>query len=99
VCTKCRENGLSFDFFRAIPQRWHEFLNHITGITGTEIWVSFVNIETKQTKQWIHTHSPSKVKKFKQLLTVFWDMKGVLMLEFMQQGATIMPEVYCEKIL
>jgi hypothetical protein len=29
---------------------------------------------------------------------VFWDRKGVLMVEFMQQGAKITPEVYCETI-
>jgi histone-lysine N-methyltransferase SETMAR len=27
--------------------------------------------------------------------TAFWDRKGVLMVEFMQQGTTIMSEVYC----
>jgi hypothetical protein len=27
---------------------------------------------------------------------VFWDRKGVLIVEFMQQGTTITPEVYCE---
>jgi hypothetical protein len=30
------------------------------------------------------------------MATVFWDRKGVLMVEFMQQGTTIMSEVYCE---
>jgi hypothetical protein len=43
-----------------------------------------VNVETKeQSKQWIHTHSPNKLKKFKETLparklmvTVFWDRKG-----------------------
>jgi hypothetical protein len=30
------------------------------------------------------------------MATVFWDMKVVLMLEFMQQGTTIMSEMYCE---
>jgi hypothetical protein len=49
-----------------------------------------VNVETKeQSKQRMHTHSPYKPKKFKQtsarklMTTVFWDGKGVLMLEFM----------------
>jgi hypothetical protein len=28
---------------------------------------------------------------------VFWDRKGVLMVEFMQRGTTIMSEVYCEQ--
>jgi hypothetical protein len=30
------------------------------------------------------------------LATVFWDRKGVLMVEFMQQGTTIMSEVHCK---
>jgi hypothetical protein len=32
------------------------------------------------------------------MTTVFWDRKGVLMVEFMQQGTTIMSEVYCETL-
>jgi hypothetical protein len=40
-----------------------ELLNHIIRVTGHETWVLFVNIETKeQSKQWIHTHSPDKLK-------------------------------------
>jgi hypothetical protein len=66
--------------------------------------VSLVNFETKeQSKQWMNTHSPNKLKKFKQTLsarklmaTVFCDRKGVLMVEVMQQGTTETSEVYCE---
>jgi hypothetical protein len=64
-----------------------------------------VNDETNgQSKQWMHTHSPSKPKKFKQMsarklmASVFWDRNGVLMVEFMQQKTTIMLEVYCETL-
>jgi hypothetical protein len=52
----------------------------------------------------MHTHSKNKVKKFKQMsarklmATVFWDRKGVLMVEFMQQGTTITSEVYPEML-
>jgi hypothetical protein len=48
-----------------------------------------------RSKQWMHRHSPKKLKKFKQtsarklVVTVFWDRKGVLMVEFMQIGATV----------
>jgi hypothetical protein len=64
-----------------------------------------VNSETKeQSKHCIHTHSPNKLKKFKQKLsarklmaTVLWDRKGVVMVEFMQQGTT-MSQVYCETL-
>jgi histone-lysine N-methyltransferase SETMAR len=34
----------------------------------------------------------------KLMATVFWDMKGVLMVEFMQQDTTIMSWMYCETL-
>jgi hypothetical protein len=52
------------------------------------------------------THSPEKLKKLtdvcclparKLMATVVWDRKGVLMVEFMQQGTT-MSEVYCKTL-
>jgi hypothetical protein len=51
-----------------------------------------VNVETKkQSKPRMHTHSPNKPKKLKQTLsvgklmaTVFWDRKGMLVVEFTQ---------------
>jgi hypothetical protein len=65
----------------------------------------FVNDETKeQSKQWMHTHSPNKLNKFKQtssrklMAAVFWGGKGVMMVEFMQQGTTVTSEVYCEML-
>jgi hypothetical protein len=32
------------------------------------------------------------------MASVFWNRKGVLMVEFMQQWTTIMSEVYCETL-
>jgi hypothetical protein len=54
----------------------------------------------------MHTHSPKKPKSLnkcclparKLMATVFWDRKGVLMVGFMQQRTTIMPEVYCKAL-
>jgi hypothetical protein len=52
----------------------------------------------------MHTHSPNKPKKFEQtsarklMATVFWDSKGMLMVEFVKQGTTITSEVYCETL-
>jgi hypothetical protein len=53
----------------------------------------------------MHKHSPNKPKKFKQTLSVrklladvFWGRKGVLIVEFMQQGATITSKMYCETL-
>jgi hypothetical protein len=82
-------------------ERYHkhgsEFLNHIIRVKDDETWVSFVNVETKeQSKNSMHTHSQNKAKKFEETLSarklmaaVFWDRKGVLMVEFMQHGTTI----------
>jgi hypothetical protein len=60
--------------------------------------------KSSQSSGCIHTHSP-KPKNFKQTLsarklmvTVFWDRKGVLMVEFMQQATTITSEEYCETL-
>ena len=67
---------------------------------------TFVNAETnQQSRQWMHTHSSNKPKKFKQTLsnkkmmaTVFWDRKGILLTECMAPGTTITSEVYCETL-
>jgi histone-lysine N-methyltransferase SETMAR len=53
----------------------------------------------------MHTHSPNKPRKFKQLLanrklmaTVFWDRKGLLFIKFMEPQTTITSETYCETL-
>jgi histone-lysine N-methyltransferase SETMAR len=66
-----------------------------------------VNVETKEKpKQWMHTRSPNKPKNLnkhslparKLMAVVFWNWKGVLMMEFMQQGTTITSKVYCKTL-
>jgi hypothetical protein len=53
-------------FLGRYPKDGNGFLNHIVRVTVDEARVSFVNVETKeQSKQWMHTHSPNKPKKFK----------------------------------
>ncbi|KAJ4446857.1 hypothetical protein ANN_13557 [Periplaneta americana] len=77
------------------------FLDQI--VTGDETWVRYVNAETKlQSMQWGHTHSPKKPTKCRQTLsttklmaTVFWDTKGILLVEFLERNATINAERYC----
>jgi hypothetical protein len=83
--------------FPAFLERYHK--------DGAETWVSFVNVETKeQSKQWMHTHSPSKslnklcLPARKLMETVFWHRRGVLNVEFMQQGTTVTWEIDCETI-
>jgi hypothetical protein len=103
---KMQRMTLALTFLERYDKDGSEFLSHIIRITSDETWLSFVNVETKeQSKQWIHTHSPNKPKKFQQTLsamklmaTVSWDREGVLLVEFMQRGTTIMSEVYYDTL-
>jgi hypothetical protein len=62
------ENFFSFEFLQQYHKDGDGFLSHIVQVTGDETWVSFVNVETKeQRKQWMQTHSPNKLKKFKEM--------------------------------
>jgi hypothetical protein len=75
-------------------------------VTGDETWDLFMNVEAKgQWEQWMHTHSPNKLISFKETLsgrrlmaTVFWDRKGLLLVEFMQWETTITSKVYCKTL-
>jgi len=96
--------GSALMFLQRYWEEGDKFLDRI--VTGDETWVQFVNAETKeQSKQWMHTHSPNKPKKFKRTLsnkkimaTIFWDHKGILLTEFMALGTTITSEVYRETL-
>jgi hypothetical protein len=55
--------ALALTFLEQYRKDGNEFLSHT--VTGDETWVPSVNAETKeQSKQWMHTHSPNKLKKF-----------------------------------
>jgi histone-lysine N-methyltransferase SETMAR len=61
--------------------------------------------KSSQSSGCTHIHYTSRESLNKRCLparklisTVFWDRKGVLMVEFMQQGTTIMLQVYRETI-
>ena len=70
------------------------FLSRI--ITGDETWVHHYEPESKrQSMEWKHPGSPVK-KKFKTrasagkvMLTLFWDQKGPILEDYLEQGCTI----------
>ena len=68
-----------------------DFLLHL--VTVDETWVHFYELENKaQSRQWVGPGSP-RPKKFKTqpswMATVFWDAKGVIMLDFLPKRSTI----------
>ena len=83
--------------FSALLKRFRskdDFLLHL--VTVDETWVHYYEPENKaQSRQWIGPGSP-RPKKFKTqpsagkvMATVFWDAKGVIMLDFLPKRSTI----------
>ncbi|KAL4119599.1 hypothetical protein QTP88_012398 [Uroleucon formosanum] len=92
------------EFLNRYRQDGDDLFFHI--VTGDETWISYINPKSKQqSMKWRHSTSP-KPKKFKQtpymsrkmMATVFWDEKGVLLVDFMERGTTITADVYCETL-
>ncbi|GFR18102.1 HTH_48 domain-containing protein [Trichonephila clavata] len=85
---KTQRLGSALTFLERYHNEGEDFLDHI--VTGDETWVAYVTPESKQqSMEWRHSSSPKRVK-FKQTIsarkimcTVFWDRKGVLLVEFL----------------
>lgn len=90
-------------FLERFEQEGEKFIDSI--VTGDETWVAHYTPETKrQSMQWRHTSSPT-AKKFKTVISsrkimasVFWDRKGILLIEFLPQGETVNALRYCETL-
>ncbi|KAJ4440986.1 hypothetical protein ANN_10835 [Periplaneta americana] len=100
---KVQRLGAALTFQQRYHDNGDEFLDRI--VTGDEIWISHFTLETKQ--QSMHwRHSGSRVRtKFKQTLsvwkvmcTVFWDRKGILLIDFLPRGETVNADRYCETL-
>jgi hypothetical protein len=98
-CAPNAQNDLDFDFLERYHNNGDEFLSHLVLVAGDEtkeqsaVKAVDANTFTKQDENFKQTLSVRKLMK-----TVFWDRKGVLMVEFMQQGTKIMLKVYCETL-
>jgi len=74
--------------------------------TGDKSWVYHYDPENKrQSMEYRHPGSPS-VKKFrtvpsakKVMLTIFWDARGVLDMEFLTKGSKVNSDSYCATLL
>ncbi|GFW04015.1 mariner Mos1 transposase [Trichonephila clavipes] len=94
-----QSNGRYLTISFPVPHGWEDFLNRM--VTGNETWVAHVNVETKQQSMtWGHASSPTRLRKARQTLsarklmvTVFWDVQGILLIQFITRGTTINSEV------
>ncbi|GFW57490.1 histone-lysine N-methyltransferase SETMAR [Trichonephila clavipes] len=87
----------------SVSGRHPAFMKRI--VTGDETWCHHYEPETKRdSMQWKHASSPPP-KKFravksagKVFLTVFFDVQGPLLVEFLEHGKSINSDVYCETL-
>jgi hypothetical protein len=89
--------GAALTFLERYHQEGNNFLDHILVVAGDETWGSRIIPESKrQSLEWHCPHSPSKPIKFKHNpRKIFWDWKGVLVVEFRPKGQTIIAVSYC----
>jgi len=81
-----------------------DFLNSI--ITCDELWIFKYNLETKrQSMQWKSTSSPRPKKtrvshsKFKAMLIVFFDIRSIVMAEWVPSGQTVNQQYNIEVLM
>lgn len=72
-------------------------------VTMDETWVHHYTPETKQqSKQWVEADGPApkKAKSIpsagKVMASVFWDAKGILLIDYLEKGRTITGEYYSQ---
>ncbi|KAJ4438533.1 hypothetical protein ANN_14478 [Periplaneta americana] len=100
---KMQRLGAALTFLQRYHDDGDEFLDRI--VTGDESWISHFTPETKQqSMHWRHSGSPVRTK-FKHTLsvrkvmcTVFWDRKGILLIDFLPRGETVNADRYCETL-
>ena len=96
---KTQRKEMCIHLLKRYNKKGEAFLERV--VTGDESWVHHFDPERKvQLMECRHKTSPSP-RKFKViaparkvLLTIFWDMKGVVHMEFLKQGNTVNSEKY-----
>ena len=95
-----RAQRLSICTSLLLKQRSEPFLDRM--VTGDEKWILYDNVTMK--KQWLSPRqSPAptarrELHQRKVLLSVWWDIQGIIHYELLEPGRTITAEVYCEQL-
>jgi len=93
---RCQSSEQCLEFFRRDP---NDFLSRLVAMDET--WLCHYDPETKQQSvEWLHSGSPHP-KKFrveksagKVLASIFWDLDGILLIDYVPKGQTINAEYY-----
>ncbi|GFO01491.1 histone-lysine N-methyltransferase SETMAR [Plakobranchus ocellatus] len=81
----------------------NKLLEHL--ITGDETWLHLSTLETKRDSMtWKHPSSPVtkkvEVQQFatKVMATMFWDSRGMILLDILPKGESVNADRYCETL-
>jgi histone-lysine N-methyltransferase SETMAR len=95
--------GMSLMHLERYVKEGEGFLDMI--VAGDETWCPHFQPETKKrSMQWKHANSPppkkfmGTVRSSKIMVTVFFDCKGLLLLDFLPKGTTINAKQYCSTL-
>jgi histone-lysine N-methyltransferase SETMAR len=98
---KQRRVQIAEENLEVMGQSWNDFKRRF--VTGDETWIHHYDPESKQeSMQWKHADSPTPVKFHttpsagKILCTIYWDWKGVILMDYMPHKATITGAYYAE---
>ena len=87
--------GFRAEVSHALRKDGDEFLDSI--VTGNETWGFHHTPESKQ-----EFPQNQKIQNFnfseKIMASIFWDRKGILLVDFMPPGATINAAAYCDTL-
>ena len=96
---RCQRKAICSELLELFDAEKETFLPRI--VTGDETWAHHYEPETKrQSVEGHHLQSPRK-KKFKTtpssgkvMITVFWDIDGIILVDVMARGKTVNSDVY-----
>ena len=93
--------GAALSFLSSYQAEGEQLLQRV--VTGDETWVYHYTPESKRSSmEWVEKggRPPKKCKTVfsacKVLATVFWDHKGILLIDFLEKGQTVNAAYYCE---
>ena len=100
---KSQRKTICSELLERFDAEGEHFLSKI--VTGDETWAHHYEPETKmQSMEWHHPLSPPR-KKFKTspsagkvMITAFWDIDGVILVDVMTRGETINSEAYIKTL-
>lgn len=93
--------GAALSFLTLYHAEGEQLLHRV--VTGDETWVYHYTPESKRSSmEWVEKggRPPKKCKTVfsacKVLATVFWDHKGILLIDYLEKGKTINAAYYCD---